>query len=326
MKQINKTDDFTIIEVASGVYAVITEFMLAHGYCNSAIIDLGDKCLVFDTLGHPKTAKQLIQEAHELTGQKIVYLINSHWHWDHVWGNQSFEHAIFSTIKTREVMQDNQQEQLDSFKTSLPHYLEHGREQLEEGINGDSLFGFPYDTTEHFKRHLQSIQYLNDGLDDIDLRLPDFTFETRMQIWGSTRHVELRAFHGLHSASDLIMYIPDVKVLVGGDLVVSDILPFAYGEQPLKYAAIFKQLQAMEIEHIIPGHGTVADPEVLSILQNYWELCHAAAKQAAQADDLESYLSTLKRPQNIPARFQGTDKTFQAAVRRFATYGILSNE
>ena len=322
MNEIKMTDNYKVTEVAHGIYAVISTFMLGHGYCNSAIVDLGDKCIIYDTLGNPATAKEIIELAHELTGNSIIYLIDSHWHWDHVWGNQSFTGAIFSTIKTRELLKEENQNQLDAFKKNLPEFIDKAEKEHGKGINGKSLFGFVYENLDLFKQHIETLRYLHDSLDGIDLKLPDFTFEKRMQIWGTNRHVELHAFHGLHSPSDTVMYIPDSKTLIAGDLVVSDMVPFSFGEEPLNYASIFEELQNLEISNIIPGHGDVTDKTILPELLGYWKACHEKAEEAIQSEDQDTFISNLQRPQQIPSFLRGDEKAFQTAVQRFIQFGL----
>lgn len=69
------------------------------------IIDLGEETVVFDTMYTPQAAQELRRAAEQLWGRPVSYVINSHFHFDHVGGNQAFAHAaIISTAKTRELM------------------------------------------------------------------------------------------------------------------------------------------------------------------------------------------------------------------------------
>ncbi|MEJ2195139.1 MAG: MBL fold metallo-hydrolase [Ignavibacteriaceae bacterium] len=72
-----ESDHFRIKKLDEGIYAAISK---TGGYaiCNSGIVDLGDETLVFDTFISPIAARDLKQAAEVLTGNKVKYVINSH--------------------------------------------------------------------------------------------------------------------------------------------------------------------------------------------------------------------------------------------------------
>jgi glyoxylase-like metal-dependent hydrolase (beta-lactamase superfamily II) len=99
------SDHFEIQKLAEGVYAAVArEFGAA--FSNSGIIDLGGLTIVFDTFETPKAAEDLRAVAETLTGRAADYVINSHIHADHWFGNQAFsgKSTIISTHKTRDLM------------------------------------------------------------------------------------------------------------------------------------------------------------------------------------------------------------------------------
>ena len=73
---------------------------------NAGIIDLGDLTLVFDSCFTPQAARDLRATAEGIANRPVDLLINSHYHNDHVWGNQAFgrETEIISTAETRHLM------------------------------------------------------------------------------------------------------------------------------------------------------------------------------------------------------------------------------
>jgi glyoxylase-like metal-dependent hydrolase (beta-lactamase superfamily II) len=83
---------FHIEQLADGVYAaLVREGSGALG--NAGIIDLGDETVLFDTMLTPGAAFDLRAAAEQLTRHRIRYVVNSHWHRDHVYGNQVFTDA-----------------------------------------------------------------------------------------------------------------------------------------------------------------------------------------------------------------------------------------
>src|SRR3990172_6492741 len=80
---------FRLERLADGVYAAIASGSGA-ATCNAGIVDLGDRTLVFDPFLTPKAAHDLRVAAEQLTGRSVSIVINSHYHNDHIRGNQVF--------------------------------------------------------------------------------------------------------------------------------------------------------------------------------------------------------------------------------------------
>src|SRR5690348_9930601 len=77
---------FHLERLAEGVWAAI----VARGtgaWGNTGIVALGEKTLVFDTFLTPAAARDLRAAAEALSGQPVAYVVNSHYHMDHIHGN-----------------------------------------------------------------------------------------------------------------------------------------------------------------------------------------------------------------------------------------------
>jgi cyclase len=81
--------DFHLEQVAEGAWAAVAASQFAVG--NAGIVDLGGETLVFDTFFTPAAARGLLEEARRLGLPPVSVVVNSHWHGDHVRGNQIFE-------------------------------------------------------------------------------------------------------------------------------------------------------------------------------------------------------------------------------------------
>jgi cyclase len=96
---------FRIEPLVEGVYAAIAaDEDGAPG--NAGIVNLGGETLIFDTFLIPQEAQDLRAAAEHLTHLPVGWVVNSHWHGDHVSGNHVFapSAAIISTSKTRQLM------------------------------------------------------------------------------------------------------------------------------------------------------------------------------------------------------------------------------
>ena len=105
---------FVVHEVSGNVYAVIhSDGGWQIG--NSGIIDLGDSTLLFDTGLTPQSARDLRDASVHLTGREPTYVVNSHYHNDHIRGNQCFPESKFiSTSLTRELIDSKGRKEFES--------------------------------------------------------------------------------------------------------------------------------------------------------------------------------------------------------------------
>ena len=65
--------------------------------------------LVFDTNGTPRASAAVLAEIRKLTDQPVRWIVNSHWHWDHWYGTETYQQAfpdvrIVSHEKNRQLM------------------------------------------------------------------------------------------------------------------------------------------------------------------------------------------------------------------------------
>src|SRR5262245_53696271 len=95
---------FRLEPLAPGVYTACA-IPGTGAWGNAGIVDLGDATLVFDTFLTPRAARDLRATAEQITGRSVTYVVNSHYHMDHIHGNQVFTGAlVLATTRTRELM------------------------------------------------------------------------------------------------------------------------------------------------------------------------------------------------------------------------------
>jgi len=123
---------YRLLEVADGVHAAI-DVPGGGAAGNAAIVDLGGSTLVFDTGMTPQAGAELRRAAEEVAPVSVV--VNSHWHADHIRGNQAFPGTeIVATTRTKELIETRGIERLaehkafdvEAYLASLPDGPERG--------------------------------------------------------------------------------------------------------------------------------------------------------------------------------------------------------
>src|SRR5947207_10665940 len=120
----------TRIEVGRGIYLFITRPYGDVGLDGNSIAILSrDGVLVFDTNGTPAASAAVLAEIRTLTDRPVRWIVNSHWHWDHWYGTETYQHAfpgvrIVAHEKTRALMMGPALEfNRPGLETQLPNYL-----------------------------------------------------------------------------------------------------------------------------------------------------------------------------------------------------------
>ncbi len=81
---------FQTAEVAPGVLAFLQD---ERGVGNSVAIITGTDVIVVDSTVSPSGARAIIEAIRARTSKPIRYVVNTHWHDDHIWGNQEYRAA-----------------------------------------------------------------------------------------------------------------------------------------------------------------------------------------------------------------------------------------
>jgi glyoxylase-like metal-dependent hydrolase (beta-lactamase superfamily II) len=105
---------------------------------NSIAVISRDGVLVFDTNGTPAASAAVLAQIRTLTDQPVKWIVNSHWHWDHWYGTETYQRA-FPTVRVvshetnRQLMSGPALEFNKPFlEQQLPAYLQSVEKRAEE--------------------------------------------------------------------------------------------------------------------------------------------------------------------------------------------------
>jgi glyoxylase-like metal-dependent hydrolase (beta-lactamase superfamily II) len=300
------TTKYETVKVADGIYAFIAPEPKSGVVNSNCVAIIGDDgVLVVDTGQIPSLTKRMIAEIKALTDKPVRYVINTHWHWDHNLANFVYLDAfpsvsIISTGFTRKCLIDFTPGLLSFFQNSAEKLLENLRKRRDAA------------TTEVEKANLiDDIDDLESGLPEVrgaKFVAPNQTFESAITLYVGKREVSI--FHpGLaNTAGDAVVYVPDARVLITGDIVVAP-TPYATSSYFTDWIAVLKKLFSMDAVTIIPGHGVVQhDKSYIAALTALLESLVAQVGQAVrQGLSLEE---TQKRVdlESFRKRFAGDDR------------------
>lgn len=216
-----------VIKLADGVYGFIGK----EGAANSGFVITNEGVVVIDTQGPKDLALLLKKKIQEVTDKPIVYVINTHYHGDHTFGNQYFKEAkeIIAHENTKKNMVEKEQQQ---------------REQFKRFFGENSLEGF-------------------------ELTLPTKTFKDILTLRAGGKTIELAYLGRGHTDGDIIAYLPIERILFGGDLLYRGRLPWLGDAYASDWIETLKKLKNFYAGIYMPGHGDIGDISMLFALQQY---------------------------------------------------------
>jgi glyoxylase-like metal-dependent hydrolase (beta-lactamase superfamily II) len=247
----------TCQKVAEGVYLFATTPYADVGLSGNSVAILSDEgALVFDSSATPETAATVLAEIRKLTDKPVRYLVNSHWHWDHWGGNQTYQAAfpalqIISHEKTRELMLTVEPRWNDKgLKEDLPQFLDGFEKQIADAKAKNAP---PERIKAAEERLAVDRNFLAQKL-ALHKTYPNVTFSDSMTILMGGREIQLLHAQAI-TTGDTYLYLPKEKVLVTGDILLSP-YPFAIGgTYPSEWLGTLEKFAALAPRLIIPGHG-----------------------------------------------------------------------
>ncbi|GAP13093.1 Zn-dependent hydrolase, including glyoxylase [Longilinea arvoryzae] len=285
---------FRLQALADGVLTAIA----ANGgwaICNSGLIDLGEQIVIFDTFLTPQAAQDLRWFAVEQYDRTPQFVVNSHYHNDHIWGNQVFaaDAQILSSVRTRELIATEGMEELRWNQSNAAQRLESLQTQFQNA-------GDPRQKQE-LLLWIGEYEGIVEALPQLKVCLPGVTFDTRLEIHGARRACELVTFEGGHSGSDTILYLPEEGIVFMGDLLFVGAHPFLADGDPQALLIALREVSRLKATCFVPGHGPPGSRADVELLSAYVESCLEIAGRLVDAGKFDE--AAIKEVQ-IPEAFQ----------------------
>ncbi len=254
--------NFEIQKLADGVYAAIRKQPPLMSFDPNNVFIINDEdVVVVEANASLAATKELLAALRKLTNKPIKYVINTHWHDDHIIGNQVYAQAFpnvefiahASTLTDRPTVgETNRQQMLAGGKG----YAERLRSLVEQN---KSLAGTQLSEEERIN-YRSDIAWLERALTEapqVKIILPTLTIEDRLTLHRGARTIEIRHLGRGHTGADLIVHLPKEGILITGDLVVWPVPLVGSTSFPAAYSATMEKLLTLPANIIVPGHGLV---------------------------------------------------------------------
>jgi cyclase len=257
--QENEARPVVVRQIASNLY-----FFYDYSGSNSVFLVTDEGVLVIDTRQHPRAGQDLIERIRKITDKPIRWVINSHFHGDHTFGNAAFKQQGATFVAHKETARLMQLVQPKEMARRMGYFKSHG-----------------YDPNE------------------VKLILPDVTFDTTMTIKLGGREVRLFYLGPGQQDGDAFVLFPHARALFTPGSFAKHSMPnMAFTTSVDNWIKLLDQVSAMDVDVLLPGHGDVATRADVKELSGMLADEYATVKDAiARGVPLAEAQRTLTFPQ-----------------------------
>lgn len=227
---------------------------------NAGIVVGRDGILVVDTLISAKEDRKFIGDIRKVSDKQIKYVVDTHYHLDHAFGNCEFAKtgaAIISQANDRKNLASKGEAALKNAKSY--------------GLTDEDMAGTV-------------------------ITLPTLTFTDRMTIDLGGETVELIYVAPSHTEGSILVYLPERKILFTGDVLFTDFHPFMAEGDVTGWIKTLDYILALDVTTIIPGHGPISGKKDIAEMKEYIRTFDQKARElAAKSKDVDYIAAELKK-------------------------------
>lgn len=224
---------------------------LNQGYMINSTVILGDKGVILvDSGGSDEVGRHIAAAVRRITDKPVTHVVNTHHHGDHYLGNVAFEGATFiSSEMCRRMVLESGHEWLGIMERDIGRKLP-GTKPLAAGVTYSG--GTRTETLVH---------------------------GVRVVFWVP---------RGSHTIGDLLVHLPDDKVLIAGDVLVNRVVPTLQDGFLKNWIQTLDEIHALGVAHFVPGHGDMMAPRDVTDLRNTMFRFYSGVKQGFRDGQSES--------------------------------------
>ncbi len=251
-------------------YIGVQEASPANSFGANAGIIIGKKgIVVVDTLISAKEANRFLQDIRKISDKPILYVIDTHYHLDHSFGNSEFSKLGAAIVAHKYCADEMHLKAADGLANAA-----------DFGLTPEEMAG-------------------------TEIAYPDITFTDRIGLNPGGVEVNLIYIAPSHSKGSILIQVPSEKVVFTGDILFTDFHPYM-GDGDIKgWQQALDFLATLEADKIIPGHGPLSSKKDVADMKSYITTFDNKARELTSKPDanLEEIVNEMKKV--LPIKTQG---------------------
>ena len=297
-------DAFRFNKVKEGIYHAVGTGALAVVGNSSFIVNDNDVIVVDDHVS-PAAAWVLLEEIKKVTSKPVTTVINTHFHFDHAHGNQIFDPAvqIIGHEFTRRMLLNNSigMPLYQNYVTGLPTQIEGLKKQIASATDPAAKV--------KLQTQLQVTENNLASQKELKPTPPNVTLTTQMTLYRGKREIQIRYLGRGHTAGDVVVYLPNEKVVMTGDFLTAALSNMS-DSFPNEWADSLDALKKLDFDTVLPGHGEAfTDKAKIDYFQAYlrdvWSEVSKLKQQGVSAEEASKRADLTKHKDHLPIQGPG---------------------
>lgn len=259
----NAGEEFSVAQLHGNVFALVRNDPPGFAVeSNSGFVVCGQQVVVIDTQSNDATTSRVLAAIRRHTDLPVRYVINTHWHDDHLVGNRIYREAYPSVqfIAHRQALTylpTQGKKNRDEFHRAIPEIIDSFRNMLQTGKTGADK-----PLSEEQRKSIASDIRLGEGYlsvpGDFVAILPDVPVKDRFDIRAAGCAIEVLAPGSAHTTGDLVVHLPGQRIVFTGDILGWPVPLVGAGQSRVReWGATLAKVRDLRASVIVPGHGPV---------------------------------------------------------------------
>jgi glyoxylase-like metal-dependent hydrolase (beta-lactamase superfamily II) len=252
------------------------------GESNAGLVVGEDAAVLIDTLWDVPLTARMLAAVRERISVPIETVVNTHSDGDHVWGNQLLAGANFiATRAAARAIREESPEAIARFK-ALAGMLRRVA-SLPVPVLGRVKLPLVPDLPVRNLGDYVSAMLAPYEFSGIVVTPPGREFDGELSLTVGGRVLHLIEVGPAHTAGDLIVHVPDVRVCFAADVLFVGVAPVMWAGPTANWTAALERILALDVDIVLPGHGPVAGRAEVELLRDHLEWLDAAARSRLAA-------------------------------------------
>jgi cyclase len=308
-------------KVTEGVYYATATGSVTIG-SNAAVIVNDEDVMLVDPGISAAAASTFLADVKTLTNKPVKYVVDTHYHYDHAFGNQVFgpDVTIIGHDTTRRRMNGpgslKERTYLMNSTAAIANRFTLLKRQISEAKDANER--------AVYERQLAIHQQYADEQPKLKVTPPNATLSRDMTLHRGSREIQIRFLGRAHTDGDIVVFLPRERIIATGDMITSG-LSYTGDAFVAEWPATLEAVMALDFDTVLPGHGNVfKGKDHLRNLQAYWRDFYqqaeafrkkgVPAEEAAKQMDLSKHAGAIPAAKNPGVDYRGVDRIYDLSA------------
>ena len=307
------THERTVTKLAEGVYEIRHPDAPDTFPQGNTTVIIGDRgVFVVDSCLLPSSAREDIAQIKKWTDKPVMFLLNTHWHFDHTLGNATYA-AAWPGIQI--VAHAHTLKEIAEYNPGAVERYPQRRERFQKVLaSGKDENGKPLSEADRldYQHSLAGLDGVLAEFKDAKQLPPNVSYDHEMTVDLGNREVQIKFLGRANTAGDSVVYLPKERIVMTGDILDHPV-PYMFGGFPADFPKTLRALREIDANTIVPGHGDVLHDktyidQVIVMMESVNAEIRREIVQGKKLNEVQELAPKALNEDALKQQFGGNDK------------------